>query len=193
MVEIENDERRFLFAIELDAFSQVLFGLNKFDLDVQLARGLLNLGLEKQVVHKAKDARRGILAHGQRLGFRLRIVRRKARPMAAGTRAIVAAGQCRAVAVIHGCGVNAVALVIATGSALRIAAALGTASAPSPVSPSSTGGTSWSCIHIFLVLSYLVRPKGAPVLLACSHRDWGTLRRANARKVRKKPIAAGIS
>src|SRR3954451_22593993 len=81
MVEIENNERRFLFAIELDAFSQVLFGLNKFDLDVQLARGLLNLGLEKQVVHKAKDTRRGILAHGQRLGFKLRIVRRKARPM----------------------------------------------------------------------------------------------------------------
>src|SRR5205823_12465481 len=136
---------------------------------------------------KAKDARRCILAHGQRLGFRLRIVRRKARPMAAGTRAIVAAGQCRAVAVIHGCGVNAVALVIATGSALRIAAALGTASAPSPVSPSSTGGTSWSCIHIFLVLSYLVRPKGAPGLLACSHRD-GTWRRAHARKVLNHPL-----
>src|SRR4029077_400630 len=136
------------FAIKLDAFGQVLFGLDELDFHVQFARGLLNLRLEKQIIHKTEDARCCILAHGQRLGFGLRIVRRKARPVAAGTRAIVAAGQCRAVAMIHRCGVDAVALIIATGTALLIAAALGTASTTPPVSPSSTGGTSWSCIHI---------------------------------------------
>jgi hypothetical protein len=49
--------------------------------------------------------------------------------------------------VIHGRGVNTAVLLIATALSAWVSAAWTTA-APPPVSPSSTGGASWSCIHV---------------------------------------------
>jgi hypothetical protein len=53
--------------------------------------------------------------------------------------------------VIHRCGVNVV-LRVATGpAAARSSAAARTATTPPSIPPSSTGGASWSCIHIVFV------------------------------------------
>jgi hypothetical protein len=71
------------------------------------------------------------------------------------------------------------------------AAASGTATTPPPVSPSTTaGGASGSSIHIFLFKYCIVRPKGDLFNSQNSLLLGGTLRRAKARNVQKKPIAA---
>src|SRR5207248_4116650 len=42
VVQIEDDERRLLIAVLIHAVEQIFFGLDEFNLHVQLARGLLN-------------------------------------------------------------------------------------------------------------------------------------------------------
>ena len=76
-VQIEDNQRRFLFPILLDLVRKVVFGFDKFNLDVQLARGFLNLGLEEQIIDEAEDSLGGILARRQRLRFGLRVGGRK--------------------------------------------------------------------------------------------------------------------
>src|ERR1019366_7467106 len=152
VVEVEDNQRRLLFAVLLHALGQVFVVLGELDLDVQLARGLLNLGREEQVVDEGKDARVGILAQcGQRLGSGGRVGRSEAgtrtasRPLAV----VAVAGQSGAIAVIHGRGVDAVLIVarLAGAGAAGPAWIVGTASATPPVSASATGGPSWSCVH----------------------------------------------
>src|SRR5207253_1728874 len=70
------------------------------------------------------------------------------------------AAKCRAVTVIHGGGIDAAMLLAIT--ACVVPATVGrTTATPPPVSPSSTGGSSGSCIHIVLVcILHSVRPEG---------------------------------
>ena len=62
MVEVKDDERRFLFAILLHAVGEFLVAFDELNLYVQLTRRFLNLGGEEQVVDESKDAGVGVLA-----------------------------------------------------------------------------------------------------------------------------------
>jgi hypothetical protein len=88
----------------------------------------------------------------QGLRIRLRILRRKSRALAPAfvPVAVITSGQCGAVAVIHGRGVNAVFVFPAQARSGPLPALIvGTASAPpsSSSSATTTGGSSWSCVH----------------------------------------------
>ena len=56
---------------------EVFIVLNELDLHVQLARCLLNLRREKQILHKCKDPRVGVFPHRQWLRLTLGVLRRK--------------------------------------------------------------------------------------------------------------------
>src|SRR5260370_21445979 len=138
---------------------QLLFGLEEFDLHTQFARSFLDFGLKEKLIHKGKNTRRSVLANRQRLGFGLRIIGGKAGPRASGARAVTSAGQSSAVTMVHGRAVNSAMLLI-TASGIPAPASRGTATAPPPVFPSSTGGASRTCLPIVLVrpiLSHLER------------------------------------
>ena len=148
-VQIENNQRRFLFPVLLHPLHQILVCLHELNFDIELARRLLDLRHEEQIFDKGKDARVRISIHRQRFRLRLRILRRKPRPLPpALVPIVVVAGQRRTVAVIHWRRVNAV-FVFPAQARPRLVSALimGTASAPPSSSPSSTGGSSWSCVH----------------------------------------------
>jgi len=160
VVEIEDDQRRILFAVLLDALQQILVGFDELHLDVHLARRFLDLGQEKQVIDKGKDAWRGILASRQRFWIGRLVSRRKSRTLSpsASMPVMIAVAQRGSIAVIHRRGVNAtmvVVLAIATLSTTPTAAAvIGRAPTTTPpASPSAAGGMSGSCIHKFSLVA----------------------------------------
>src|SRR6185437_16204246 len=141
-VQVEDDQRRFFLSVLFYPIAQVGFRFHELNFNVELAGGFLNLRLEEQVVHKAENARGRVFAYRQWLRVGLRVVRRKAGPLASGSRTVVTAGQGRPIAVVHGCAVNAAMLLIASGASAATAAGIastGTTTTPPPISPSSTG------------------------------------------------------
>ena len=57
VVQIEDDQRRLFFPILLHALGEIFIALHKLDFHVELARGLLNFCLEKQIVDEGEDSR----------------------------------------------------------------------------------------------------------------------------------------
>ncbi len=114
IVQVEDDERRLVFAVLAHAVVQVFLRLHELDLHVHLARRLLDLRQEEQVIDEGKDARRLLFrSHGQRLGFGRHELLAKAWPSATAAAllvqvaVVVALGV--AIAVVHGRGVDAAA------------------------------------------------------------------------------------
>src|SRR5262249_5188167 len=143
IVQVEDQQRRWLFAILLHAFEQVFIGLDELDLHIQLAGGLLNFGQAEQIVHESADPGSGLrLPRGQafRFGRSLGGGEPRSWPRMFSGAAVLAFGD-GAVAVIHGCGVDAIRIVaVLAVSALARSAVLAaivrrttsaTASAPS--------------------------------------------------------------
>jgi len=161
IIHVEDDQRRLLFAILLHVIEQVLLRLDEFDLHIQLARRLLDLGLKEQVVNEGEDARVAVIDLRQRLGLEGSISRGESRAHPSWPRSVIPA-QGGAVAVIHRSAVNAAVLLLAVAAVGRATTIRRTTPASPLASPSpTTGGMSGSCIHIVLVLSvHSVRPKG---------------------------------
>src|SRR5208282_862179 len=109
VVEVEDDQRRLLLA-GLDALQRFLLGLDELHLHVELARRLLDLGAEEEVVDEGEDAGAGILAHRQRLDLGMLEESRAAAGHRPGTEAVAAAAARSvasallvvAIAVVHG-------------------------------------------------------------------------------------------
>ena len=83
VVQINDDERRLVVAVLAHALEDVFLGLDEFDLDIDLARSLLNLGQKEQVIDERVNASRTIVVRGQRLrlgGRKLLTVIRFTRP-----------------------------------------------------------------------------------------------------------------
>jgi len=186
-VEIENNERGVLLPVLLHALCQVLFALDEFNFDVEFARGFLNFGLEKEFINEAEDAGVCVLASGKGLRFGLWVVGGKARARAPGAIAVIAAGKCRPVAVVHWSGINATVLLVTPVASMRISTPR-TATTPPPASPSSTGGASWSCIHIglFVLITPRVRAQFLGSEFQCCQPYLSN--RAEAHSVRKTPF-----
>src|SRR5271169_1906828 len=149
VVQVEDNQRGFFFAVLFHALDQIFVALHELDLDVHFARRFLNLSREEQVVDEGKNARVGVQSPRYGLWFRRRIGRAEAWPLTSGLLPVVASGHCGAVTVIHGRGVNAV-WVLPTSLALSrplSALIVGTASAPPSASASATGGFARSCVH----------------------------------------------
>src|SRR5208282_989456 len=150
--EIEDDQRRFFFAVLLHALCEVFVVLGELNFHVELARGLLNLGREEEVVNESKDSRIGIFAQNRQ---RFRVSRRERRGKSRTSSptpvlAVVAIPrQGGAIAVIHGSGVNAVLIVarLARAGGTSSARIVGPPSAAPSTSASATGRPSWSCVH----------------------------------------------
>jgi glutamate/tyrosine decarboxylase-like PLP-dependent enzyme len=106
VVQIENDERRFLFAVLLNAVQEFFVGLDEFHLHAQLARGFLNLGHKEQVFHKSKNSCIRVFSCG-RNSFR-----NQHRIGSWHRGASVSVAQRGAVAVIHGRAVNPARIVL---------------------------------------------------------------------------------
>src|ERR1700691_2889447 len=151
VVEIEDNQRRLFFAVLLHALRQIFVILGELDLDVELARGFLDLGREEQIVNEGENARVGIFAQrGQRLGINRRKGCGETRTRTACALSVIAIpGQSGAVTVIHGSGVDAVLVVarLAGAGGACSPCIVGTAPATPSASPSATGGPSWSCVH----------------------------------------------
>src|SRR6185312_16732178 len=149
----------------LHVIEQVFFRLDEFDLHIQLARRLLDLGLEEKIINKGKDAGVAVIALRQRLRLEGSIGGSESRTHPSRPRSVVPA-QGGAVAVVHGSAVDA-AVLLAVAAVGRATAVWRTTPASPLASPSTTsGGMSGSCIHIVLVLSvHSVRPKGDSILL----------------------------
>ncbi len=60
VVHVKDDQRRLLVTILFDVIEKVFFCLDELDLYVELARGLLNLGHEKQVIDEGEYSGAGI-------------------------------------------------------------------------------------------------------------------------------------
>src|SRR4029077_2590424 len=150
IIEIKDDQRRLLFTILQHAISEVLVVLGELDLDVQLARCLLNLSREEQVVDEGKDTGVGIFAQGQRFGIDGREGCSETRTRPAPCALAIVACQCGAIAVIHGRGVDAILIVArlagagGAGTAWIVRASSAT---PTVSASTTTGGSSWSCVH----------------------------------------------
>ena len=54
IVQVEDDQRRFFFAVLLHALEQIFVGLHELDLDIHLACCLLDLGQEEQIVDESQ-------------------------------------------------------------------------------------------------------------------------------------------
>src|SRR5271169_450463 len=168
VVQVENNQRRFLFAVLLHPFHQILVRLDELNFHVELARRFLDLRHEEEIFNKGKNARvRIFVARWQRLRFRLRILRSKPRPLpSALVPVVVAPGQGCPVAVVHRRRVDAVLVFPAQARSGPLSAlVVGTAAAPPSSSSSATGGSSWSCVHsprkLFLTgCRILQNPKG---------------------------------
>src|SRR5262252_5999254 len=152
VVQVEDDQRRFLIAIGAQAFRQILLGLHEFHFDVHLAARLLDLRQEKQVLDKSENAwRRIVLLSWQWLGIG-RAERGKS-AAASAAMAAIAAAHFRAIAMVHRGRVDP--LMLLTVSAHRASgASAGRTTAPAPfMFPSASGGMSRSCIHIVLLFT----------------------------------------
>jgi len=139
---------------------QIFFSFAKFNFDVELSRRLLNLGLEKEVIYKSKDARVNVSTIRQRFRFRWRIRGSETGASTASRTRSVVAAQIRAVVVIHGSGVDPATLLTVAAS---LPATIGRTSSPPPsISPSTSGGMSGSYHHVSLFFCNLcsVCPKG---------------------------------
>ena len=60
VIEIEDDKRWLVFIVAREPVEGLFFSFREFDLDSQLARRLLNLGQEEQVIDEANDSSRRI-------------------------------------------------------------------------------------------------------------------------------------
>src|SRR5271166_4150794 len=147
VVHVEDDQRRFLFAVLLDPLQHVFFVLDELNFDVELARRLLYLGLEKHVIDEGKDARVGILVGRERFGFHGSIGGSEAGTAASPARSFVSAKRAAAIAVIHGGAIDSAELLAIAAAGLSCAIRRA-ASPPPSASPSSAGGISGSNIHI---------------------------------------------
>src|SRR5204863_5759942 len=153
VVHVEDDQRRLLFAILFHVIQKIFFSFAEFYFDVEFARYLLNLSREKKIIHESKDARVGVSAIGERLGFRWRIGRSEAGASAASRAGSVVAAHSGAIVVIHGSGVNAATLLtVAAGLSATIGR---TSSAPPSISPSASGGMSGSYHYVSLFFGNL--------------------------------------
>src|SRR5579863_1562803 len=90
VIQVEDDQRGFFFAVLLHAFDQVFVALHELDLDVHLARRFLNLGGKEQVVDEGKNSGVGVLPPRYGLRFRRRIGRAEAGPLTSGLLPVVA-------------------------------------------------------------------------------------------------------
>src|ERR1700727_2546750 len=156
IVQVKNNQRRFLIAILMHVLHKVLVALHELDLHIHLPRRFLDLGQKEKIVHECKISRRPrVLPRRYWLRFRLRILRPIPRTLP--PRPVpVASRHCGAIAVVHGRGINSV-LVLAVLPALSgplSALILRTPSAPPSVSSSASGGFSWSCVHSPLKLRW---------------------------------------
>src|SRR5437588_7429083 len=115
IVQIKDNERRLLFPVLLYPLHQILVALHEFDFHVELARGLLNLRHEKQIFNERENARITVrFTSGHRFRLGLRILRAVPRALAsAALMTVVATGERRAVAVIHGRRVDAIFVLAA--------------------------------------------------------------------------------
>ena len=69
VIQVEDDECGLGGVGRIDeARDGFLVALDEFHLDAELARSLLNLGLEEEVFDEAEDARGGVFAGGCRRG-----------------------------------------------------------------------------------------------------------------------------
>ncbi len=115
IVQVEDDERRFIVAVLAHALVQVLFRFDELDLHIHLARRLLDLGQEEQVVDKGEDARRLLLGSRTGSGSGSDGMNclpkfwppRPPRPCLCMVAVVVALGG--PIAVVHGSGVDAAA------------------------------------------------------------------------------------
>ena len=125
--------------------------LDELNFHVELARGFLDLRHEEQIFDKGKDARIGVFSGaGNGSGSGCGYCAGEAGPLASALVAIVVVPPAmrRAIAVVHGRGVDAVFVLAAqAGPGPLSALIVGTASAPPASSSSATGGSSWSCVH----------------------------------------------
>src|SRR5882762_4011868 len=169
IVQVEDDQGRLFYAVALHPVSEVLLSLHELDLHIHLAARVLNLTQEEQVFDKREDARSGILSWG---GKRLRIGHRVGRGKTGPSRSAVAVATIHAhigtVAVIHGSGKNALMLLAVAAHRATRASFWRTPSTAPFVSPSTWGGMSGSCIHIFLLLIFDASTKpGSQARLSC--------------------------
>src|SRR6202140_1530666 len=169
VVQVEDDQGRLFNAVALHPLGEVLLSLHELDLHIHLAARVLNLAQEEQVFDKREDARSGVLSwSGKRLRIGHGVGRGKTGPSRSAV-AVVAAAHIGAVAVIHGSGKNALVLLAVAAHRATRASFWRRPSTASFVSPSACGGTSGSCIHIFLLLIFDARTRAwitGPIVLS---------------------------
>src|SRR5919109_2073160 len=123
VVEIKDQQRRWPLTVLFHPLCQVLLILDEFDLNVELARCLLNFGQKEKVVDESEDARRRLqMFRRQGLWLGRAVRSSETGPPAARVSAAILAVQRGTIAVVHRGGVDAV-FVVAVGAA-RSAAAL---------------------------------------------------------------------
>src|SRR5208337_2828550 len=128
IIEVEDDERGLLLAVLAHTFVEVFLGLDEFDFHVHLARRLLDLCQEEQILDERKNASwAGLRGHGQGFGFGQHELFAEALVGAAATdrlmQVAVVVALRGAVAVVHGRAVNAGAgLVLPPGPRAVLAA-----------------------------------------------------------------------
>src|SRR6202035_142100 len=107
----------------------IFFVFDEFNFDVELARRLLNLGLEKQIVHEGEDAQSSVLVGRKRLRIGGSIRWSKSGTPAPTARAFVS--RRAAIIVVHGSGVNAAHLLTIAAAVLASAIRRATSAPPS--------------------------------------------------------------
>src|SRR6202051_1579636 len=141
----------FFFAICFHPVGELFFVLDELDLHIHFASGILNLAQEKKIFNKGKHTRgRVLLRNRQWLWIGHRIRRREARPARPSTAAIaVVIAHVGTVTVIHGSREYSLVLLTITAHRATSSSSRRTPSAAPSMFPSSWGGMSGSCIHIF--------------------------------------------
>src|ERR1700687_4395300 len=159
IVQVEDDQGRLFYAVALHPVGEVFLSLHELDLHIHLAARVLNLAQEEQVFDKREDARSGILSwSGKRLGIGYGVGRGKTGPSRSAIAVATIHAHIGAVTVIHGSGKNALMLLAVAAHRATRASFWRTPSTASFVSPSTWGGMSGSCIHIFLLLILMLLP-----------------------------------
>src|SRR5581483_11114472 len=163
-VQVEDDQRRVAVAVLVELFEEFFAGLDELDLDVQLARRLLDLGHEEQVVNERIDLGRAVVARRERLDFLVLEEAGGSGHAAASHRAALAlavvVALLVAIAMVHGASEGLAIASAAVSLAVLMLAGLAvgtvgraTTTAAAPATPSmmaalATGRVLRSCIHV---------------------------------------------
>src|SRR5581483_328621 len=125
VVEVEDNERGLVDAVLAHPLLKLFIGLHELDLHVHIASGLLDWGQEEKVVDEGENARRCIPGGWrQRLQIGLHELARGTAATGPALLVSIAVALQRAIAVVHGGGVDAAAHL--TRAALALLARLAT-------------------------------------------------------------------